>query len=123
MLEFLTGYVMGRQSADRAADLARSAGASSTAALTGELHDVETRIDRLLLVVEAMWSILRDDGYSDEQLISRIQELDESDGVLDGVKLTKPVPCPDCGAMVEVGRATCAFCGYAIPERDPISGI
>lgn len=123
MLEFLTGYVIGRESAARAAGMARSAGAADVAAATGEIHDVDTRIDRLLLVVEAMWSILRDDGYSDEQLIARIEELDASDGAVDGVRLTKPVPCPDCGAMVEVGRATCAFCGYAIPERDPISGI
>ncbi|NIR40858.1 MAG: hypothetical protein GWN79_24150 [Actinobacteria bacterium] len=77
----------------------------------------------MLLVVEAMWSLLRDHGYTDEQLIERIRELDGSDGTLDGVKLARPTKCPDCGSMVEVGRATCTFCGYALPDRDPMSGV
>ena len=45
---------------------------------------LDERVDRLLMVIEAMWSLLKENGYTDEQLAARIKDLDESDGSADG---------------------------------------
>lgn len=117
MFDFLLGYVMGERSATRAAAFARSAGGAAGSSSTGELHDVNERVDRLILVVDAMWSLLKDSGWTDEQLAERLRQLDIADGIEDGRRTLKPVPCGGCGAMVEAGRASCAFCGVAVPTK------
>lgn len=105
------GYVMGERAATRAATFARSAGAGDAGSTAGEFHDINDRVDRLLLVVDAMWSILKESGWTDEQLAQRIQELDLEDGVEDGRRTPQARRCPKCDAMVEAGRPACAFCG------------
>lgn len=110
------GYVMGERAAGRAATFARSAGSAQAGSTAGEFHDINDRVDRLLLVVDAMWSLLRESGWTDEQLAQRIQELDESDGVADGRRTPQARRCPKCDAMVEPSRPACAFCGTAMDE-------
>ncbi len=114
MLEFIFGYVMGEKSATRAASFARGAGAADAAALGLEIDDLNERVDRLLLVVESMWSLLREHGYTDEQLASRIRHIDGEDGTADGRRTLRPTRCPKCDSMVEPGRSTCTYCGAAI---------
>jgi hypothetical protein len=120
MLDFLMGYVMGERSAARAAAFARSAGGSA-GTTAGEFHDINQRVDRLILVVDAMWSLLKDSGWTDEQLRARLEELDLADGVADGRRTPKPAACGGCGSMVEVGRSTCAFCGVAVSDDGPVT--
>ncbi|MGF1665601.1 MAG: hypothetical protein ACFCVC_04935 [Acidimicrobiia bacterium] len=120
MFDFLMGYVMGERSATRAAAFARSAGGGA-GARAGEFHDVNERVDRLILVVDAMWSLLKDSGWTDEQLRDRLRELDVIDGVEDGRRTARPSPCGGCGSMVEVGRSSCAFCGVAIAAKGPVT--
>ena len=55
-------------------------------AIHHDLHDeqLDDRIDRLLLVVEAMWGLLREHtGLADEELFRRIEAVDLEDGVSD----------------------------------------
>jgi hypothetical protein len=120
MVDFLTGYVLGGRSATRAAALSRTAGASSAAQITGELHDLNERIDRLLLVVDALWSMLQERGYTDEDLAERIRTIDAQDGTMDGARKPRPRKCLQCDSMVEPGRRTCAFCGA---EMEPGSAL
>jgi hypothetical protein len=104
--------------------MSRSAGAAAAGSVTGELHDVNERIDRLLLVVDALWTLLKDTGYTDEQLRERIHEIDLADGVADGRRTPRPVRCTSCDSMVEVGRATCAFCGAPVDgPTDVLGGV
>lgn len=119
-MDFLIGYVMGERSASRAAALSRSAGAAAASQVTGELHDVNQRIDRLLLVVDALWSMLKERGYTDEDLAERIRQIDESDGAADGARKPLPRRCHKCRSMVEPGRRNCAFCGA---EMNPSSAL
>lgn len=115
MFDFLMGYVMGERTATRAAAFARSAGAASGASNAGDMYDVNERVDRLILVVDAMWSMLRDSGWTDEQLAERIRQIDLADGVEDRRRTARPVQCAKCQSMVEPGRAGCAFCGTPVP--------
>jgi hypothetical protein len=122
-MDFLIGYVMGERAASRAAAFSRSAGASAGAQLTGDLHDVNERIDRLLLVVDAMWSMLRERGYTDEDLAARIRSIDAADGVVDGARKPLPRRCTKCDSMVEPGRRSCAFCGAELEAGSVLDGI
>jgi hypothetical protein len=117
MFDFLMGYVMGERAAGRAASLTRAA-AGSAGSTAGEFHDVNERVDRLILVVDAMWSLLKDSGWTDEQLQERLRQIDLVDGVEDGRRTPKPTRCGKCHSMVEVGRSTCAFCG--VPAAAPV---
>ena len=124
MFGFLSGYVMGGRTAARAAQYTRQAGAAHSSSSQGELFDINDRIDRMLLVIDAMWDLLKESGYSDEQLVERIKALDEADGKADGRRTAVPVMCPQCSSMIEPGRETCVFCGAASPARpDPLSGV
>lgn len=122
-LTFLTGYILGQhgaQSARLAATAAAQGGASPT-----DLLDVHERVDRLILVVDAMWSLLEEAGYTDEQLRERIARIDAADGVEDGRRTPLPSVCRSCGAKVAAGLGACQFCGTAIPvaDADPIADV
>lgn len=122
-LTFLTGYILGQQGAQSARLASTAAGQGGPGAR--ELLEVHDRVDRLILVVDAMWSLLEEAGYSDEQLRERIAAIDAADGVEDGRRTPLPSVCRSCGAKVAAGLASCQFCGTAMPggEDDPIASI
>jgi hypothetical protein len=122
-LTFLTGYVLGQHGA-QSARLASIAGARDGVSVD-DLLDVEERIDRLILVIDAMWSLLEEQGFNDAQLRERIEEIDAADGDADGRRSARPVPCGGCGAMVAAGLTACQFCGspVAAGSTSPLTGI
>jgi hypothetical protein len=123
MFEFMWGYVMGQRSAAQASAFARTVGAAEAASNRTEMNGLDERIDRLLLLVQAMWALLEEAGYSDEALAAKLTELDEADGVADGRHTEKPATCRKCGSKVAVGLAACQFCGEPLPrEPDPFAG-
>ncbi len=123
-LSFLTGYVLGQkdasQNAMRAAAVPSPGGAS-----TEHMLDVNERVDRLLLVVAALWSLLMDTGLTDQQLADRIREIDEADGVADGRMTPQATTCSNCGAAVSGELPACQFCGTRVdgPKKSPLVGI
>ena len=122
-LTFLAGYVLGQHGA-QSARLASIAGARGGVSVD-DLLDVEERIDRLILVIDAMWSLLEEQGFSGEDLRARIDKIDAADGEPDGRRTAKPVACLGCEAMVPAGLASCQFCGTAVvPDTSsPLTGI
>ncbi|MCZ7534247.1 MAG: hypothetical protein M5U23_12750 [Acidimicrobiia bacterium] len=122
-LPFLTGYVLGQHGAQSARLAATAAG--STGASKNDVLDLHDRVDRLILVIEAMWSLLEDNGYTEDQLRSRIARIDAADGVEDGRKNQRGIECRNCGSIVPAGRPTCQFCGADAVEydEDPFVGI
>lgn len=114
MFDFMWGYVMGQKSAAQASAFARSAGTADAMRHTIKLNDVDERIDRLLLLIEAMWSLLRDQGYTDEQLAARLAELDLLDGSADSRRTPKTTDCRECGSKVAAGLSACQFCGAPV---------
>lgn len=76
---------------------------------------VEHRLDRALLTMEAMWTLLRESlDLTDEQLAERIVEVDESDGVLDGKVRKPPRACPHCQKTIPGRFPRCLYCGGAV---------
>jgi len=71
------------------------------------LEAMQFDLDRLLMINEALWAILKEQhGYTDEDLISRISEIDLRDGKLDGkVEKLGPIQCPTCGRKNKSSRA------------------
>ena len=111
-LPFMVGYVLGehgRQSARLAAQAGTRSGPSSE-----DFFGVEDRVDRLTLIVAAMWSLLEEQGLTEDQLHERIRTLDEADGISDGKMTPQPTTCASCGAKVGAGLAACQFCGTTV---------
>ena len=82
-----------------------------------ETELMRSDIERLLMITEALWTFLKKEhGYSDEELVEAIQQIDMRDGALDNkVAKTLPPPCPNCGRMCGKGRPFCMYCGNPIP--------
>lgn len=76
-------------------------------------HDVA----RLLMITEALWTFLKKEhGYTDEDLVNAVTEIDLRDGIRDGqVAKQPPVPCPACGKPNSGKRANCIYCGKTLP--------
>jgi len=82
---------------------------------------LEDRLDRALLACEAMWSILRDKlGVTDVELIERINDIDLSDGKLDGKVHKTAVSCPKCSRTISSRFPKCMYCGQPI-VHDPFA--
>ena len=85
---------------------------------------LDARISKLSLICRAMWSIMQQRlGVTPEDLLKRITEIDGVDGRVDG-KVTKPaLQCPQCKSLICRQFNRCLFCGYEVPDRDPIDEV
>ena len=125
MLNFVLGYSAGQRTASRAASLARSAAVGDATIHTNRIEDANERIDRLAMIVRAMWALLEEGGYTAEQLVAKLEELDIADGELDGKVSEQVVDCPSCDSKVAPGLRNCQFCGATVRTDDghPLGGI
>ncbi len=117
---FIAGWAARQQSQASRAELA-AANASATAGQARSQVDLmQLDIERLLMITEALWTLMKEQhGYSDEQLIQRVQEIDMRDGRLDGkVAKQAPLKCAQCGRTIPSKRMICMYCGAATAE-DP----
>jgi hypothetical protein len=82
---------------------------------------LEDRLDRATLACEAMWHILRDKlGVTDEELLNRMNDLDLTDGELDGKVRKGAVTCPACDRTITSRFPRCMYCGQAV-KHDPFA--
>ena len=86
----------------------------------GEVAELQGEVERLLLITEALWRILKEKhGLEENELVKQITLIDLEDGKLDGRKPTAaPKPCPKCNRMLARNRPRCLFCGEPI-AADP----
>ena len=76
------------------------------------IRELEKRIDRISLVSQAMWELIRDNtGWSDEDIFARISEIDLRDGVRDGKMGAKVIDCPNCKGKINSRKGYCMICG------------
>jgi ribosomal protein L32 len=71
-------------------------------------------VEKLFLITEALWTLLKEKhGYTEEQLVKRIQAIDLQDGKLDGkrAKASSRSDCPACGRKQMTRHPVCLFCG------------
>ena len=90
-------------------------------AVRANVSEVTARLDRTLLAVEALWSLMREKlTLTDLELVERINALDISDGKLDGRVRKTPVTCPGCGRTMSRKFPKCMYCGQAV-VHDPFA--
>lgn len=114
------GWAARQQLVAQRADMAADRASATASKARSQVEMMQLDVERLLMITEALWTMLRDEhGYTDEQLIQKVQEIDMRDGRLDG-KVAKQAPskCPHCGRAVSPRRPMCVFCGAASTE-DP----
>ena len=100
----------------------RSSGDGARADAAKQAADrVDMRLERALLTMEAMWSLLSERlGVTDDELQERIVEIDLTDGVLDGKVRRPAAECPACNRRVPRRFHRCMYCGEDI-LKDPFA--
>lgn len=80
------------------------------------LVQLEGQVERLLMITEALWTILREQhGLDEQELLRQMVQIDIRDGKLDGrVASSPPEPCPKCHRIVAKRSMRCMFCGELI---------
>jgi len=77
--------------------------------------DLERAVDSLVMINLAMAKLLHERGvFSEQELETKVREIDLSDGKLDGKVRLDPKPCPQCGRIVAARRARCLYCGASM---------
>lgn len=97
------------RTATSSAEIAQVAGQAET--LETELN---RRVERLLLVTEAMWELLSEKlGITVTDLAERVRTIDNRRHVAAETAL---LHCSACQAAIPPGKTTCQFCGAAVPQ-------
>lgn len=82
------------------------------------VRELEVQLERALLASEAMWSILKEKfGLTDMDLARRVNDIDLTDGLLDGRVRRTPVSCPKCHRTISPRSPKCMYCGQAVVHK------
>lgn len=89
---------------------------SSIAGTKSDVRELQAQVDKLELVVEALWRQLkRHTELTEEDLIETISQIDLEDGVYDGKKTTKAFrECPGCQRRINKTHTKCFYCGEVL---------
>ena len=84
---------------------------------------LKDEIERLLLIAEAIWEIIKEKhDLDDAELLRHMEEIDLRDGKLDGrVAPTEPGLCPRCQRKLAKRHPSCIYCGASISDRSPFA--
>ena len=74
---------------------------------------LEEQVDKLALVNMALWTLLKENtNLTDEDLNQRVQDIDLSDGELDGKVRGGVSNCPQCERTMSQKHNRCLYCGF-----------
>lgn len=91
-------------------------------AVKQRFHDLEKRLDHLVLANMAMWSLLSQRaGVTEAELRAEMERIDLLDGVQDGRVTPTPTLCSACGRTISARSSRCLYCG-AVRELNPMIG-
>jgi hypothetical protein len=91
---------------------------SKASGVASELQNMRRELERSALAWEALWTLMRDKlGVTQEELQARIDEIDLSDGELDGRVRRAVVPCPNCERPVNRRLRKCMYCQAPVPRE------
>ena len=82
-----------------------------------QTENMQFDVEKLLMITEALWTLMKEQhGYSDDDLIRVIQDIDLRDGKLDGkvAKAEVRPDCPQCGRKLIGKRPVCLYCGTEV---------
>ena len=116
---FIAGAVQQMARANRAQTTGEMASrAASEVRIKNE--SMQFDIEKLFMITEALWEILKQQhGYTDDQLVEMIQEVDLRDGKLDG-KVAKSGERPiyhAWGRTLIRNQISCLYCGADAPQQ------
>ncbi len=87
--------------------------------LQGDVQRLSDRLDRLSLISQAMWELLKEQtNLSNEQILTKIREVDLRDGKADGKMGRKVFTCKNCGQKVSSSHRSCVYCGEPIQSSE-----
>ena len=80
--------------------------------------ELSRRVDGLELACVGLWELLKSKhGYTDEDLVTMIREVDLRDGKLDGRIRKTATNCASCGRQLLTRRSpNCHWCGAEISK-------
>jgi hypothetical protein len=84
-----------------------------------DMVQLQSDVERLLIVTEALWTILKEkQGLDEQELVRQMVIIDMRDGKLDGrVAATAPRKCGKCQRTLYKHRLKCLYCGEPqVPE-------
>lgn len=116
---FIAGAAQQMARANRAQTAGEMA-ARTAADVRTQNESIQFDIEKLFMITEALWAILKDQhGYTDDQLVQMIQDIDLRDGKLDGkvAKAAERPSCAQCGRTIIRKQAKCLYCGAAAPQQ------
>ena len=77
-----------------------------------ELDELKARVDRLYVVNQALWSLLKQKtGITDEQLQKEIEKLEHAEAK--PANTSTALVCKDCKKTVSRRHKVCIYCGGA----------
>lgn len=83
-------------------------------------ESIQFDLEKLFMITEALWLVLKEQhGYTDENLVEMIQDIDLRDGKLDG-KVSKAADrpaCSQCGRTILRRQVRCVYCGAIAPQQ------
>ncbi len=80
-----------------------------------DLRNTQRQVERLSLVCQAMWELLREQAdFKDEDLEEKILEIDLRDGKINGRIRVTILECGNCGRKTNSKRTNCIMCGAPI---------
>ena len=107
-MSFAFGRAVGEGKAQAQADTATNRAQEAMS----KTYELSGRIDRLSLVCLSMWELLQQEtGVSEEDLLSKVKEIDLRDGKLDGKLRKKAAQCSQCGRVMSRQHGRCLYCG------------
>jgi hypothetical protein len=77
-----------------------------------KIRDLEHRVDKLELVCESLWEIIKEEkSLTETDLIERMSQVDLKDGKFDGKKRREnAAECSNCGRMNSKRHKKCMYC-------------
>ena len=90
-----------------------------------EVRQLEERVEKLTMVAAAMWTLLKraHPSLTDDQLASAVQEIDLSDGRLDGRVRHDASQCPSCRRPIAGRHERCLYCGQEVERREVVRRV
>jgi len=117
---FLAGAAAEQMTRSNRAQAAGARASRMASEVRAQNESMEYDIEKLFMITEAMWEILKyQHGYTDEQLVQMIQDIDLRDGKLNG-KVASPAErpeCAQCGRTIIRRQARCLYCGAPAPSQ------
>jgi len=97
------------------ADAAKRDAKHTDARLHAEVLRLESKIDALALICQALFEILRDKGgITQTEVEAKIKEIDLKDGHQDGRIQGRPTTCPKCHRPAHTRQQVCMYCSAPI---------